>query len=144
MLSDAKDYRSEQQIYDIVMLIHEIIQESVPQLVREELKKIQEDLIFNIKTYINGKYTDFPAVESEVRRLIENEIQKMKVCAIGDIHGTNKFLDCYMDIKKNDDDCEKIIVLGDHFDPYDNISLDEMAEKYSEFIDIDAFNVTRK
>lgn len=60
----------------------------------------------------------------------------MKVCAIGDIHGTNKFLDCYMDIKKNDDDCEKIIVLGDHFDPYDNISLDEMAEKYSEFIDI--------
>lgn len=78
MLSDAKDYRSEQQIYDIVMLIHEIIQESVPQLVREELKKIQEDLIFNIKTYINGKYTDFPAVESEVRRLIENEIQKIK------------------------------------------------------------------
>lgn len=60
----------------------------------------------------------------------------MKVCVIGDIHGTTKFLDCYMDILKNDNDCEKIIVLGDHFDPYENISVDELIEKYNEFIDV--------
>lgn len=60
----------------------------------------------------------------------------MKVCVIGDVHGTTKFLDCYMNIIKNDNDCEKIIVLGDHFDPYENISVDEMIEKYQEFIDI--------
>lgn len=60
----------------------------------------------------------------------------MKVCVIGDIHGTTKFLDCYMDILKNDNDCEKIIVLGDHFDPYENITVDELIEKYNEFIDI--------
>lgn len=60
----------------------------------------------------------------------------MKVCVIGDIHGTTKFLDCYMNILKNDNDCEKIIVLGDHFDPYENISLDVNIELYNEFIDI--------
>lgn len=60
----------------------------------------------------------------------------MKVCVIGDIHGTSKFLECYMDIIKYDNDCEKIIVCGDHFDPYENIGVDEMIEKYKEFIDI--------
>lgn len=60
----------------------------------------------------------------------------MKVCCIGDIHGTEKFLQCYNDILKNDNDCEKIIVFGDHFDPYDYFTVDEMVEKYNEFIQI--------
>ena len=60
----------------------------------------------------------------------------MKVCVIGDIHGTTKFLDCYNDILKNNNDCKYIIVLGDHFDPYEDISVDELIEKYNEFIDI--------
>lgn len=57
----------------------------------------------------------------------------MKVCIIGDIHGTSKFIDCYTNILHNDKDCEKIIVMGDHFDPYDNISVEEMLEKYDIF-----------
>lgn len=60
----------------------------------------------------------------------------MKVCCIGDIHGTDKFLKCYEDILKNDNDCEKIIVFGDHFDPYEDFTLDEMIEKYNKFIEI--------
>lgn len=60
----------------------------------------------------------------------------MKVCVIGDIHGTTKFIDCYMDIIAKNNDCERIIVLGDHFDPYENISTDVMVERYNEFIDI--------
>lgn len=60
----------------------------------------------------------------------------MRVCCIGDIHGTEKFLQCYNDILKNDNDCEKIIVFGDHFDPYKHITIEEMVEKYNEFIEI--------
>lgn len=60
----------------------------------------------------------------------------MKVCCIGDIHGTDKFLTCYDNILKNDNDCDKIIIFGDHFDPYINVSIDEIIEKYNEFIQI--------
>ena len=60
----------------------------------------------------------------------------MKVAVIGDIHGTTKFLDCYMKIQQNDPNVDKIIVLGDWFDPYDNIDLDIMIERYNEFVDI--------
>ena len=60
----------------------------------------------------------------------------MKICCIGDIHGTGKFLSCYNDILLRDNDCEKIIVFGDHFDPYKYISIEDCIEKYQEFIKI--------
>ena len=60
----------------------------------------------------------------------------MKICCIGDIHGTNKFTNCYNNILNNDNDCEKIIVFGDHFDPYDNITAQTCLEKYDEFNEI--------
>ncbi len=59
-----------------------------------------------------------------------------KVAIIGDTHGTTKFLECYKKILKNDPDVDKIIVLGDWFDPYDNIDLDTMLERYNEFVKI--------
>lgn len=59
-----------------------------------------------------------------------------KICCIGDIHGTDKFLDCYDMILKNDNDCEKIIVFGDHFDPYKNIHFSKMVENYNKFLEI--------
>ena len=59
-----------------------------------------------------------------------------KVAAIGDIHGTTKFLDCYEKILKNDPDVDEIIVLGDWFDPYIEIDLDTMIERYNEFVNI--------
>ena len=58
----------------------------------------------------------------------------MKICIVGDIHGTTKWHECYQKIKNNDNDCDKIIVCGDWFDPYENISLDTMIERYHEFI----------
>lgn len=61
---------------------------------------------------------------------------KVKVAAIGDIHGTTKFLECYKNIQENDSDVDKIIVLGDWFDPYDDIDLDTMIERYNEFVKI--------
>ena len=60
----------------------------------------------------------------------------MKVCVIGDVHGTTKFLECYGKILKNDNDCDKIIVHGDHFDPYLDISIDTIIERYNKFIQI--------
>ena len=60
----------------------------------------------------------------------------MKVAAIGDIHGTTKFIECYKNIQENDPDVDKIIVLGDWFDPYTNIDLDTMIERYNEFVKI--------
>ena len=60
----------------------------------------------------------------------------MKVAVIGDIHGTTKFLECYKNIQENDSDVDKIIVLGDWFDPYDDIDLDTMIERYNEFVKI--------
>ena len=60
----------------------------------------------------------------------------MKVCCIGDIHGTDKFLTCYKNILEKDNDCDKIIVFGDHFDPYEHFTIDEMIEKYNKFSDI--------
>lgn len=59
----------------------------------------------------------------------------MKVCVIGDIHGTTKFIECYENILKKDNDCEKIIVCGDHFDPYTHIDIDTMVDRYHQFID---------
>ena len=60
----------------------------------------------------------------------------MKVAVIGDIHGTTKFLECYKNIQEIDSDVDKIIVLGDWFDPYDDINLDTMIERYNEFVKI--------
>jgi predicted MPP superfamily phosphohydrolase len=59
-----------------------------------------------------------------------------KIAVIGDIHGTTKFLECYKNIQKNDSDVDKIIVLGDWFDPYIDIDLDTMIDRYNEFVKI--------
>ena len=60
----------------------------------------------------------------------------MKVAVIGDVHGTTKFLECYKKIQENDSDVDKIIVLGDWFDPYIEVDLDTMIERYNEFVNI--------
>ena len=31
----------------------------------------------------------------------------MKICVIGDIHGTTKWIDCYQQIIEKDNDCDK-------------------------------------
>lgn len=65
---------------------------------------------------------------------VDVETTNVEVAVIGDIHGTKKFIDGYEHILKNNNQVKKIIVMGDHFDPYDNISLDVMEERYNEFL----------
>ena len=78
MLSEAKNYDTEQFIYDMVILVNQILEEKIPLLVREELKKVQEDLIVNVKTYLNGRQIDISNFESIIRNEIENELNKIK------------------------------------------------------------------
>lgn len=59
----------------------------------------------------------------------------MKVAIIGDIHGTSKFSECYNQIISQDNDVDKIIVMGDWFDPYEPIPFETMMERYQYFID---------
>ena len=78
MLSEAKNYDTEQFIYDMVILVNQILEEKTPLLVREELKKVQEDLIVNVKTYLNGRQIDLSNFESIIRKEIDNELNKIK------------------------------------------------------------------
>ena len=68
LLSEAKDPYIERLIFEMYSLVKEEV--------REEVKQIQEEM--NIITLINGRRADLPAVQEEVRKLIEKEIEKLK------------------------------------------------------------------
>ena len=57
-----------------------------------------------------------------------------EVAVIGDIHGTMKFINGYEHILKHNNQVKKIIVMGDHFDPYSDISMDTMEERFNVFV----------
>ena len=65
---------------------------------------------------------------------IERDMSGMEVAVIGDVHGTTKFLEGYEHILKHNNHVGKIIVMGDHFDPYEDIPFKTMVERYEEFI----------
>lgn len=65
---------------------------------------------------------------------VNTEVTCVEVAVIGDIHGTTKFIDGYEHILKNNNQVKKIVVMGDHFDPYDDIPLDTMVGRYKDFL----------
>ncbi len=80
------------------------------------------------------KPTDTSIVKQAVNRVLVDTTVK-EVAVIGDIHGTTKFIDGYNHILKHNNHVDKIIVMGDHFDPYENVPFEVMVERYEEFID---------
>ena len=74
-----------------------------------------------------------PIKQVEDKVLVDTTVKEVAV--IGDIHGTTKFIDGYNHILKYNNHVDKIIVMGDHFDPYENISFDTMVGRYNEFIE---------
>ena len=78
--------------------------------------------------------TETSMVNQAVKRVVVDTTVR-EVAVIGDIHGTTKFIDGYNHILKHNNHVEKIIVMGDHFDPYEDIPFDTMVERYEEFID---------
>ena len=91
-----------------------------------------------ISPTLDEKYMIPPEKTSEIKQMVQRfevDTTVEEVAVIGDIHGTTKFLDGYNHILKNNNHVEKIIVMGDHFDPYENVPFDVMVERYEEFID---------
>ena len=87
-----------------------------------------------IETIELEKPTNTSTIKQTVDRvLIDTTIKEVAV--IGDIHGTTKFIDGYNHILKHNNHVNKIIVMGDHFDPYDDIPFDTMVGRYNEFIE---------
>ena len=88
-----------------------------------------------VKTYdVRDK---FPTETSDMKQTITRTVVDTtvkKVAVIGDIHGTTKFIDGYIHILKHNNYVDKIIVMGDHFDPYDEIPFETMVERYEEFV----------
>lgn len=65
---------------------------------------------------------------------VNTDVTCVEVAVIGDIHGTKKFIEGYEHILKNNNQVKKIVVMGDHFDPYDNIPFDTMVGRYKDFL----------
>lgn len=65
---------------------------------------------------------------------MNTDVTCVEVAVIGDIHGTTKFIEGYEHILKNNNQVKKIVVTGDHFDPYDDIPFDTMVGRYKDFL----------
>ena len=74
LASEAKDKETENLIYNIYLLVHEVVAEEVPKVIQQ----YKDDLDINVNTYINGKHADFTGLEQDIRKIIENEIGKLK------------------------------------------------------------------
>lgn len=60
----------------------------------------------------------------------------MKITVIGDIHGRK----IWKDIVKIESDSDKFIFLGDYFDPYEDISVDDMISNFKNIIEFKKSN----
>ena len=80
-------------------------------------------------------FTTKPEVSKQTsERVLVDLTECEKIAVIGDIHGTLKFIKGYEHILKHNDDVSKIVVLGDHFDPYGSVDFETMVERYNTFI----------
>ena len=75
MVSEAKSREHERHIYEFHDLVLAMIQELVPQIVKEELTQTYLDLLVKIQTQINGRDVDFPDVIAYIKDIIETELQ---------------------------------------------------------------------
>lgn len=57
----------------------------------------------------------------------------MKILIIGDIHGRKNWKDI---ISSNKDQVEKIVIMGDYFDPYTDKKIPDMIENFNEILDL--------
>lgn len=74
------------------------------------------------------------SLKKSVSVKLDTDLGFDEVAVIGDIHGTSKFIDGYENILKNNNNIKKIIVMGDHFDPYINIPFELMVDRFLEFL----------
>ena len=77
MLAGTKSIDEELLLYEVYTLIKEVCAELVPQIVREELLKIRQDLIVNVIAEINGRQANLPEMENYIRQLIDEVIKRL-------------------------------------------------------------------
>lgn len=76
MLSNTKSIEEELRLYDIYILIKEICQEVLPQIVREEIQKVREDLILNVIPEINGRQANLKGLENDVIQIVKEALKR--------------------------------------------------------------------
>lgn len=74
LASEAKDRETESLLYDIYMLVREMIAEEVPKVIQQ----YKDEIEINVNTYINGKHADLTGLEQDIRKIIDTEINKIK------------------------------------------------------------------
>lgn len=75
MLSNTKSIEEEIRLYDYYILIKEICQEVLPQIVREEIQKVREDLIINVIPEINGRQANLKGLENDIVQIVREAIK---------------------------------------------------------------------
>lgn len=76
MLSEAKNPEHERHLYEIHELVLAMINQLVPEIVKQELATTYLDLLVKIQTQLNGRNVDFPDVVEYIKDTIEAELQK--------------------------------------------------------------------
>lgn len=77
MISEAKESVHARHIEEFYLLCQALINESVPQLIKNELANMDSELLVRIQTQINGRNIDFPDVRQYIREIIEDELRKI-------------------------------------------------------------------
>lgn len=77
MISEAKESIHARHVEQFYLMCQALINESVPQLIRNELANMDSDLLVKIQTQINGRNIDFPDVRQYIREIIEDELRKI-------------------------------------------------------------------
>lgn len=75
MLSNTKSIEEELRLYDIYILIKEICQEVLPQIVREEIQKVREEIKINVIPEINGRQINLKGLENDVVQIVREAIK---------------------------------------------------------------------
>lgn len=76
MLSNTKSIEEEIRIYDIYILIKEICQEVLPQIVREEIQKVREEIKINVIPEINGRQINLKGLENDIVQIVREAIKE--------------------------------------------------------------------
>lgn len=76
MLSNTKSIEEEIRLYDIYILIKEICQEVLPQIVREEIQKVREEIKINVIPEINGRQANLKGLEDDVIQIVKEALKR--------------------------------------------------------------------
>lgn len=75
MVSDEKDYRNEQRLYDFFNAVETYVRLAVPELIADYL----EQFSIEFQTYLDGKAINNTNLSAEVANLIQQSVDKINI-----------------------------------------------------------------